>query len=247
MADTIEKLKLVYFMLGLMLATAVYANLLVLATPSDGIGHNSEGLTELSSGHMKTVRKVPVLAVDDKGYRGDVAVMTVQGVPGNSDTYIRTSPYIEPALQHSSNIAVQVAKGYMNDDNEMDFIITYDISNGHLGGESAGAAKTIAMIALYQGKELKDNVVITGTIYPNGRIGYVEEIPKKIKAAAEHGFDKILIPEELHETTFSDRFTIQRTSRYSEMDDIQHYAKSEHDIEVVNVNNIDEAIDHMLL
>ena len=244
--DAIEKLKFVYFMLGIMLATAVYANLLVLATPSNDFMQSSQGISLLSNSIENREIIVPVISVSDFTNKGSIASMLIQGIPGNSQIYLRTNPYIDPTLQYSSNIASQVAKRYIEND-EMDFIITYDISSNYLGGESAGAAKTLAMIAIYTNQSIRKDTIITGVIYPNGRIGFVEEIPEKIKTAANNGFKRILIPEIHRKIDFSDRFILRRDFSTSSLEDIKNYSFEKYGIEVISVKNIDEVIESMLI
>ena len=251
MAEPIDKVKLVYFMLGLLLATVVYANLIVIATPRDDmVAHNPEGIAMLSSEFHGSVIEIPVIAVGQNAMIGEIATMTIQGVPGDSSTYLRTNPYVDPELQYSSNTAAQVARRYLDDSSdagEMDFIMTYQISSSYLGGESAGAAKALGMIALYQGKDLRHDVVITGTIYPNGRIGHVEAIPEKIEAAARSGYRAIIIPASQGTVSFSDRFTLRRADRSFSIDELIGFSEERYGIDVILANDIDEAIEHALI
>lgn len=65
---------------------------------------------------------------------------------------------------------------------------------GRIDGPSAGALKTVALIALSQGDEISESVTMTGTINATGSIGPVGGIPEKIKGASEDGIETVLIP-----------------------------------------------------
>lgn len=60
--------------------------------------------------------------------------------------------------------------------------VTYDIQ-GKIDGPSAGGALTVATLAAFRGDDLDPNVVMTGTINPDGTIGPVGGIPQKISGA----------------------------------------------------------------
>ncbi|MEZ5171561.1 MAG: S16 family serine protease [Acidimicrobiia bacterium] len=60
--------------------------------------------------------------------------------------------------------------------------VTYDIQ-GKIDGPSAGGALTVATLSAFRGDELDPNVVMTGTINPDGTIGPVGGIPQKISGA----------------------------------------------------------------
>ena len=246
MTDAIDRVKLVYFMLGLMLSGAVFLNVMVLATPQgNGAPSNPESFMALSEDRTANLMRVPVLAVGERHNTGDVAAMTVQGIPGNSNIYLRTSPYVDPTLQQSSNTAAHVARGYAGDE-EMDFIITYEIVSSYLGGESSGAAKAIAMIAIYEDMGLEEGTIITGTIYPNGRIGAVSGLQEKIEAASGQGFERILIPAAQVTIPFSERFSL-RPSKEIGMEELIRLAEERFGIEVIPVRDIQEAKELMLI
>ncbi|MFQ5815696.1 MAG: S16 family serine protease [Candidatus Hydrothermarchaeaceae archaeon] len=63
-----------------------------------------------------------------------------------------------------------------------------------INGASAGAAITITMIAFAQDRDLNPNVVITGTIISDGRIGPVDFIEEKAAAAKSVNATILLVP-----------------------------------------------------
>lgn len=141
-------------------------------------------------------RSMPIVAVNPDLDAGVMGTLRLRLIPGNSDVLIDTNPFAETDLQYSSNIAVDVAKFQTgNSAPNTDFIFTYDIVSDVIGGQSAGAAAAIAAIAALDKSRIKDGVVITGTINPNGSIGPVGAVLEKAQAAGEAGYREFLVPE----------------------------------------------------
>lgn len=69
----------------------------------------------------------------------------------------------------------------------------FEIS-GRIDGPSAGALKTVALIALQNGHEIDESVSMTGTINATGTIGPVGGIPEKLQGAADEGITTVLVP-----------------------------------------------------
>lgn len=65
---------------------------------------------------------------------------------------------------------------------------------GPIDGPSAGGILAVGTLAAINDDALKPNVTMTGTIGPDGTIGPVGGIEKKLQAAAEAGFTTMLIP-----------------------------------------------------
>jgi uncharacterized protein len=79
-----------------------------------------------------------------------------------------------------------------------------------IGGESAGAALTLATVATLEQKRLNNSVMITGTINHDGSIGPVSEIISKAKAAKKSGAILFLVP------LLQSRDVIYETSQHCE-------------------------------
>lgn len=74
---------------------------------------------------------------------------------------------------------------------------TIDVSfevTGPIDGPSGGAALTVGVLAAVRGLELRDGVTMTGTISPDGSVGRVGLVPTKVRAAADAGYDLVLVP-----------------------------------------------------
>src|SRR5438093_241096 len=63
-----------------------------------------------------------------------------------------------------------------------------------IGGPSAGATLTVGAIAALEGWDVAPDVLMTGTINPDGSVGPVGGIPEKAQAAADAGVKRFLFP-----------------------------------------------------
>ena len=74
-------------------------------------------------------------------------------------------------------------------DVDVDFEVT-----GPIDGPSGGAALTVGVLAAIRGDDLRSGVTMTGTVNPDGTIGPVTNVATKVRAAAEDGYETVLIP-----------------------------------------------------
>jgi len=61
-------------------------------------------------------------------------------------------------------------------------------------GPSGGSAMAVGFIALFKGDRIQRGIAMTGTLEPDGRIGFVGGIPDKVRAAKREGYHTVLIP-----------------------------------------------------
>ena len=119
-----------------------------------------------------------------------------------------------------------------------------------MDGPSAGAAMTLLLAAeLGAGgnTELKQDVLITGTINPDGTIGPVGGVPEKALAAGQHGAKLFLVPsgqafynEQVCEKRQQGPF-IYQTCR-SEQKPLSEYTEKNFGMRVVEVRVINDAL-----
>lgn len=136
-------------------------------------------------------------AVDNEG-KGVVTPLDIEIKTGTG----RTLTNIDRLLfwvdtQQSIQIARSVAESRTNISTK-NYDIIYAIEAGNasiVGGPSAGAALTLTTIAALQNKTVKSNVMITGTINPDGSIGRVGGILQKAGAAKDVGATLFLVPQ----------------------------------------------------
>lgn len=105
---------------------------------------------------------------------------------------------------------------------------------GAIDGPSAGALKTLALIALQNGHEISETATMTGTINATGTIGPVGGIPEKITGASEAGIETVLVP-------LGQRNTPDLNG---ELVDVVRLGDSL-DVEVIEVGDIYEAYEHL--
>jgi uncharacterized protein len=137
--------------------------------------------------------KVP--AVDNEG-KGVITTLKVRVIPGEG----RILTDIHQLLfwvdtQHSIRVAKKVAEAITEiNTSNIDLIYSIETNASIIGGESAGAAITLATIAALQNKTIRKDVVITGTIQEDGSIGQVGAVLEKGRASKNAGATLFLVP-----------------------------------------------------
>ena len=136
-----------------------------------------------------------LLAVDQDG-NGVSTPLTVELKPGEGRVLTDIDKLLfwidtQYSIQTARDVAVNITKINMDD---YDLIYSINSEATVVGGPSAGAALTIATVAALENKTLRDNIVITGTIEPDGSIGEVGGILEKAKAAKDIGADIFIVP-----------------------------------------------------
>ena len=155
-------------------------------------------------------------------------------------------------IQHSIRTASSFAKEYLEvERDEYDLTYSIDLDVGIVGGPSAGATLTVATMAALKNTTKRDDVAMTGTIEPDGKIGRVGGIVEKARAAEKENFKKFLIPEgQTVQITYRQEescrdvrgFEICRTRYVEEEIDVREKV----DIEIVEVGYIEDALQHFL-
>lgn len=154
----------------------------------------------------KYAASVYIAAVKSEG-GGVITTLEVEVGPGQGRVLTDTHPLVGFDFQYADRTAVKVASritGYaLDDDGEglkgADIVYTVKAQGtiyiDAIDGPSAGAATAVATIAAIEGRRVRENVVITGTINEDGSIGAVGGILDKATAASERGADLFLVPE----------------------------------------------------
>lgn len=140
-----------------------------------------------------------VVGVDETG-RGSVIPMYVSVTSGSGRVFLDVSNIVfDESLQSSAQTAVLVARYYTRvdmRDKDVKIVLKPETTDRvyTIGGGSGGAAMAIAVIAALKGVNLSDDVLITGTIKPDGRIGRISGQKAKALAVREHGARMFLVP-----------------------------------------------------
>lgn len=201
--------------------------------------------------------EIYVPAVDSEG-NGVITTLEVQAIPGEG----RVLSNIENLLfwidtQQSIQVAKEVAEKVTKvNTSKVDLIYTIETNASIIGGPSAGAALTIATIAVLENKSLNKSVMITGTINQRGEIGQVGGIIAKAHAAKEIGAKLFLVPEgQATQYTYK---PITECKEYSIPGFYRKICSTEYKkekvdlskdlgIEVREVSNIEEALEYFLV
>ena len=240
------------FLIGMLVALLIFPSFVVENNLTGAVIQES---TVFRTNSIKGV-STDIAAVSSLDNSGVLGKLTVEITYGNGKVLINTNPFLEPDLQYSATIAADVAQKIAIERlKDKNIIYNFDIAANVLGGGSAGAAMSIATISALLGKELKDNVVITGTIREDGVIGPVGGLIEKAQAVAENEKKIFLIPKGQGILNYYEKeirqvkrgnFTISRTYYVPKRFDLKKYGKEELGIEVIEVETIYEVMNIML-
>ena len=195
---------------------------------------------------------IPLLAVTENN-TGMVISLVVELKSGTGKVLVNiNNPSFVTDTQDSIRLAVNEAAEMTNTDlKKYDVVFSVKTNVSVIGGPSAGAAMTIATMALMLNKHIKDDVAITGTIMSGGYIGQVGGVEEKAAAAKENGMRLLLVP--AGESVYREPIEncTQRTGRdYRQKECFITYRlvniSEEIGIPVNEVNTITEALDYML-
>jgi uncharacterized protein len=202
--------------------------------------------------YRNTTVYAPAVAQTDNGYVGIISTITVTiQNNGSGRVFVDTIPLTQIDMQGSARLAVKVASKIVEvdniDANDFDFFFVVRTDAPIIGGPSAGAIMTVATVALLENWDLSGTTVMTGMINPDGSIGPIGGIPQKIDAADLVGATRFLIPKGQGTYTETVTETIiehghSRTYSHPVTKSIADYAMENYGIEVIEVEDIKEAI-----
>lgn len=144
---------------------------------------------------------VPAVSQTSEGLKGVLSRLNVVvAYPGSGRVYFSATPLTELDTQATARVAALVSSSILGDEySRYDFFVSLESESLIIGGPSAGAAITAAMMVAIlniKGQEIsiKDDVTLTGMINPDGTIGPVGGVYAKMKAAAEEGYRVFIVP-----------------------------------------------------
>ena len=195
--------------------------------------------------------KVNLVAIDQDG-NGVSTPLIVEANPGTGKTLANVDKLLfwvdtQQSIQTAKSVAESVTK---IDIDNYDLTYTIEAMNTTLiGGPSAGAAMTIATIAVLKNETLRSDVVMTGTINEDGTIGQIGGVLEKAQAAKQVGAKLFLVPvgqstetvmKPIENCTNSDNFVYCETTYKQITTDIGQSAG----IEVKEVENVIDAYEY---
>ncbi|MET1124414.1 MAG: S16 family serine protease [Archaeoglobaceae archaeon] len=196
-------------------------------------------------GNSVTVKAVAVTSGETP--RGVTIDITVTVTNGSGKVFVSTGPYTEIDMQGSARLAAITACDLLGMDFlKYDFFYEIQADAPIVGGPSAGAVMTVATIAALKNLPIRDDVFMTGMIYPDGFIGPVGGLKYKLEAAAESGGRVFLIPKGQRITYVEERVvervgivSIVRT-KYTKLDLVEYGRQL--GVEVYEVETINDAL-----
>jgi uncharacterized protein len=197
----------------------------------------------------------PAVASTDEGYIGVLSTITVSiQNQGSGRVFVDTLPLTQIDMQGSARLAVNVAQTVVEKDqgsnvspSEYDYFFVVRTSSPIIGGPSAGAVMTLAVICLLENWTIDDKLIMTGMINPDGGIGPIGGILEKIDAAASAGATRFLIPagQGTYTKTVTETVTtngwphiVTRQQTY----DVSEYAWDNYNIDVIEVADIYDVV-----
>ncbi len=156
---------------------------------------NTTGGETTTTSHLGEV-SIVAPAVDNEG-NGVTAIFSVQAIPGEGRVLANINQIL---FWVDTQYSIQTAKAVAEDVTKVDtskIDLIYDINTGAsvIEGPSAGAALTVATVAVLENKTLNPGVAITGTINPDGSIGPVGGVLAKAEVSKDTGTKIFLVPE----------------------------------------------------
>lgn len=198
--------------------------------------------------------KVNIVAVSSSGI-GIISEAEVEIREGKNRALFSINPFVEPDTQYSAETAKLVAEEFTGKSLQgKDVIYTIKAGESRLvGGPSAGAALCLATIAAIEGKEIRNDFTITGTIQENGGIGQIGGVLEKASAAAKTGIKLFLVPKGQSRGIFYEKKTTEKRGKgfifqriyYEPVEvDLNKAFFEEYGMQIIEVSSIKEALQH---
>ncbi len=217
---------------------------------------NLGGLEDLEEGGfiikrplINSTRSLIYLTAVDEDKKGVITLLVVEAVPGSGRTLVNIDNLFfwadtQSSIRKAKNVAVKISKV---DVEKYDLVYNIYANASAIGGESAGAAISIATIAALENITLRDDVIITGTVNNYGRIGLVGSVLPKAEAAKDFGATIFLVP--LFQST-EVVYELAETCEngFCKTDEVPREANIEEEagITVIEVGSIEDALQYFL-
>jgi len=162
------------------------------------------GLSEENITSISAVAVTPIITSDGffetTSYQGSVLKIKVETRAGTGLVLVDTAIPSGVDFQTSARTAVMVAQNVTNIDlSKKDVIFSISANNNQdlqsVDGGSAGGAMTVLLISDLLGKSINNQVLMTGTIQPDGTIGTIGAVSEKADAAGQYGAKIFLVPQ----------------------------------------------------
>ncbi len=166
---------------------------------------SSQGVTPAENNDsIYAVAVRPVIQTDGffetTTYQGSILKITVEIRDGSGLVLVNTAIPTGVDFQSSARTAVMVAQNVTGMDlSKKDVIFSISSANNEdlqaVDGGSAGGAMTVLLVSDLLGKTINHQVLMTGTIQPDGTIGQIGAASEKAEAAGQFGAKTFLVPQ----------------------------------------------------
>ncbi|MFA4639738.1 S16 family serine protease [Pyrococcus kukulkanii] len=195
------------------------------------------------------ILKAPAVSMTSTGELiGVPTEFVITVAPGSGHVYVETWPLTEVDMQASARLAAEVAGRVLGIDmSKYDVFIQVKADSPIIGGPSAGGTMTVGIIAALMGWKVRNDVMMTGMINPDGSIGPVGGILEKASAAHQAGARIFLIPEgqRIQVVTETQRKQIGPVTQITTTQrrvDVAKYAEERWGLKVIEVRDIYDAV-----
>jgi predicted S18 family serine protease len=196
-----------------------------------------------------------IVAVSSYDNSGVLGLAEVEIYPGKGRILLNTNPFVEPDTQQSAETAAGVAAAFTEKNlSDRDIILSFNITGELVGGPSAGASITAAMIAAIENRQVNRNIVVTGTIEPDSSIGQIGGVLEKAQAAAENNMTMFLVPKGQGTVTYYEmqteerrigRFVYQQVYYVPRSVDVNNYTM-QWGMATKEVSSIEDVVEYMI-
>ncbi len=153
------------------------------------------GIFGSSFGFRENSVSAKLVAVDDEG-NGVTADLTATVRTGKGLVLVNINNLVadidtQTSARQAAEVAARIAEVDLN---KYDVVFDIRTNADKISGGSAGTPMTLAAIAAFENKSLREDVAVTGLITSDGKIGLVGAVLEKASAAKSIGMKTILVP-----------------------------------------------------
>ncbi len=159
---------------------------------------------------MSSIHAPAVILFNNTGSLTNISITITSG---NGAVNVIGPVVVGQSTIQSAKVAAMYASIYTHH-NESLYNFTYSIEDAgdNVSGPSAGAAMTMLAISAFDGKPLRSNFTMTGTISSDGSIGEIGGVYNKVAAAKASGMRLVLVPKVPSSSTEDELYLLVQTT-----------------------------------
>ncbi len=144
--------------------------------------------------------------------QGEIVKIVIESKRGTGRLFVDflSGAYAGTDLQASVVLAAEVASEYTGRwPDDLDYFLTFESSTAEVSGSSGTAGIAAGMVALMQGRKVRQDTAVTGFVNESLQIGEVLKVWDKVRVAQEAGMKRVIIPAVQCNQTMIANYTIQ--------------------------------------